>query len=119
MKQISYMFFLLLIAGCSIPGAFLGSGNPNISAVKIDLPTIQCGACQQTITEGLKELEGVQTAYVNLNEEKVLIKYDKTRITLDDLKQTIAKLGYQASDVPADGEAYNNLPGCCKLPEDR
>ncbi len=119
MKRISYVFFLLLIAGCGIPEAFLGSGNPNISAVKIDLPTVQCDACQQTITEGLKELEGVQTAYVNLNEEKVLVKYDYTRITLDDLKQTIVKLGYQAGDVPADEEAYNNLPGCCKLPEDR
>jgi copper chaperone CopZ len=119
MKQISYVCFLLLIVGCGIPEVFLGSGNPNISAVKIDLPTVQCNACQQTITEGLKELEGVQTAYVNLNEEKVLVKYDKTRITLDDLKQAIVKLGYQAGDVPADDEAYNNLPGCCKLPEDR
>ena len=69
--------------------------------------------------QGLKELEGVQTAYVNLNEEKVLVKYDKTRVTMDDLEQAIVKLGYQADDVPADVEAYNNLPGCCKLPEDR
>jgi len=119
MSHILYVFLLLSIAGCGIPEAFLGSSNPNISAEKIDLPTVQCGACQQTITEGLKELEGVQTTYVNLNEEKVLVKYDKTRITLDDLKQTIGKLGYQAGDVPADEEAYNNLSGCCKLPEDR
>ena len=119
MKQISYVFLLLLITGCGVPEAFLKSGNPNISAVKINLPTVQCNACQQTITQGLKEMEGVQTAYVNLNEEKVLVKYDKTRVTMDDLEQAIVKLGYQADDVPADVEAYNNLPGCCKLPEDR
>ena len=119
MNQILYVFLLFSIAGCGIPETFLGSSNPNIYTEKIDLPTVQCSACQHTITEGLKELEGVQTTYVNLNEEKVLVKYDKTRITLGDLKQTIGKLGYQAGDAPADEEAYNNLPGCCKLPEDR
>ena len=119
MKLLLHIFIFSLIAGCSAPGAFSGSDRSNIAAVKIELPTVQCGMCQQIITEGLMATEGVQTAYVNLNEEKVLVKYDKTKIALPDLDQTITKLGYQAGDVPADAEAYNNDPGCCKLPEDR
>ena len=119
MKLLLHIFIFSLIAGCSAPGAFSGSDRSNIAAVKIELPTVQCGMCQQIITEGLMATDGVQTAYVNLNEEKVLVKYDKTKIALTDLNQTITKLGYQAGDVPADAEAYNNLPGCCKLPEDR
>ena len=119
MKLLLHIFIFSLIAGCSAPGAYSGSDRSNIAAVKIDLPTVQCDMCQQTIIGGLTKLEGVQTAYVNLNEEKVLVKYDKTKIALTDLDQTITKLGYQAGDVPADAEAYNNLPGCCKLPADR
>ena len=119
MKLLLHIFIFSLIAGCSAPGAFSGSDRSNIAAVKIELPTVQCGMCQQIITEGLMATDGVQTAYVNLNEEKVLVKYDKTKIVLTDLDQTITKLGYQAGDVPADAKAYNNLPGCCKLPEDR
>jgi copper chaperone CopZ len=75
--------------------------------------------CQQTIQEGLEALDGVQLAYVNLNEAKAMVKYDQTKLTLADLEQAIAKLGYQAGDVSADVEAYSKLPGCCKLPQDQ
>jgi len=119
MKQFSYVLLLLSISGCVLPEIFLDNGDPAISTTKITLPTVQCKMCQNTITQELNELEGVQTVYVNLNEEKVLVKYNSTKVTIDDIKQVIIKLGYQADDVPADIEAYNNLPGCCKLPEDR
>ena len=119
MKSILYVIIISLLIGCSAPGSLSGNSNANIAAVKIDLPTIQCVMCQEVITDGLIAMDGVQTAYVNLNEEKVLVKYDKSKIALNDLDQTITKLGYQAGDVPANAEAYNNLPGCCKMPEDR
>jgi hypothetical protein len=48
-----------------------------------------------------------------------MVKYDQTKLALADLEQAIAKLGYQAGDVPADVEAYSKLPGCCKLPQDQ
>ena len=119
MKLFLYVMIFSLFTGCSATGALSGNSNPNIAAVKIDLPTIQCVMCQEIITDGLIAMDGVQTAYVNLNEEKVLVKYDKSKIALNDLDQTITKLGYQAGDAPANAEAYNNLPGCCKLPQDR
>jgi copper chaperone CopZ len=119
MKLILYVIVISLLTGCSAPGSLSGNSNPNIATVKINLPTVQCGMCQQAITDGLMATDGVKTAYVNLNEEKVLVKFDKSKIAPTDLDQTIAKLGYQAGDIPADAEAYNNLPGCCKMPEDR
>ena len=115
-KNLSISIFLLFV-GCSVPGTV--SGNENLSAVKIDLPTIQCGMCQQTIQEKLESLDGVQMAYVNLNEAKVLVKYNRTKLDVTDLEQTISKIGYQASDVPADENAYSKLPSCCKLPKDQ
>ena len=87
--------------------------------MKIDLPTIQFGMCQQTIQKKLESLDGVHMAYVNLNEAKVLVKYNRTKLDVTDLEQTISKIGYQASDVPADGNAYSTLPACCKLPKDQ
>ncbi len=119
MKLFLYVMIFSLVTGCSATGALSGNSNPNIATVKINLPTVQCGMCQQAITDGLMATDGVKTAYVNLNEEKVLVKFDKSKIAPTDLDQTIAKLGYQAGDIPADAEAYNNLPGCCKMPEDR
>ena len=113
------MFIISLISACSTSGAFSGIDRSNISSVKIKLPTVQCGMCQQTITDGLMTADGVHTAYVNLNEEKVLVEYDKSKISINELNQTIAKLGYQAGDKPANSDAYNNLQDCCKLPEDR
>ncbi len=117
MKTFLSISIFALLVGCSVPGS--ASGNANVSAVKIGLPTAQCGMCQQIIQEGLEALDGVQLAYVNLNEAKVMVKYDQTKLALADLEQAIAKLGYQAGDVSADVEAYSKLPGCCKLPQDQ
>ncbi|MDP6143897.1 MAG: heavy metal-associated domain-containing protein [Candidatus Marinimicrobia bacterium] len=117
MKTFLSISIFALLVGCSVPGS--ASGNANVSAVKIGLPTAQCGMCQQTIQEGLEALDGVQLAYVNLNEAKVMIKYNRTKLDVSDLEQTISKTGYQASDVPADENAYSKLPTCCKLPKDQ
>mgnify|MGYP000178592758 CR=1 FL=1 len=117
--KLLYVIIYLLIIGCSAPTTLSRKNNPDIVSVKIDLPSVQCDMCKQIITEGLTRMEGVQTAYVNLNEKKILIKYDKNRLDLIELGQNISKLGYQAGDMSANVEAYNNLPNCCKFPEDR
>ena len=37
----------------------------------------------------------------------------------EELKEAISELGYTAGDLPADDDAYDELPSCCKKPIDR
>ncbi len=116
MKLFITLSLSILMIGC---GSFLPSFGNTSASIKIGVPTVQCGMCQETIQETLESMDGVQKAHVNLNEEKVLVKFDPEKQDLSALRSAIAAVGYQADDVPADESVYQDLPGCCKLPQDQ
>lgn len=55
-----------------------------------------CAACARRIEKGLKRMDGVEEAQVNLATEKATVSYNPEKATLDDLLQKIEQLGYQA-----------------------
>lgn len=121
------LFFGLLIVGCgkndnetsrkdkedvevnSIEGEF----------VKIKLPTMQCNVCKGTIETAVNKVDGVNYVNVIVNDKIAKVKFDKTKTELTKIEHAITSAGYQANDKPADSEAYNSLPGCCKLSKDQ
>jgi Cu+-exporting ATPase len=54
-----------------------------------------CAACAARIEKGLKKLEGVETANVNLAIEKGAVKYDPAKIKVADIQKKIQDLGYE------------------------
>jgi periplasmic mercuric ion binding protein len=80
----------------------------------IDIPTIQCGMCKNTITNTLKEIDGVTSVKVNLSTKKVTVKYNDTKTNIEALENAITAAGYNANDKIRDAAAYENLHGCCK-----
>jgi mercuric transport protein len=80
----------------------------------IDIPTIQCGMCKKTITNVLKEIDGVTSVKVNLDTKKVTVKFNDTKTNVEALENAITAAGYNANDKIRDAAAYDNLHGCCK-----
>lgn len=80
----------------------------------ISIPTIQCGMCKKTITNVLKEIDGVKSVNVNMESKKVTVKFDDTKTSLDALENAITAAGYNANDKIRDAAAYENLHSCCK-----
>jgi Cu+-exporting ATPase len=67
-----------------------------------------CASCAKTIEEALMELEGVNSAVVNLATEKVRVKYDPQRVRVGQLRKAIVDAGYQVLEsqtVDAEREA--------------
>jgi len=89
------------------------------SHVMVKLPTVQCGMCKNTIESGLKNMDGILS--VNIDVENLVghINYNPGKIKLDGIEKAISALGYKANDTEADSEAYANLPNCCKMLKDR
>ncbi|MCU9612948.1 heavy metal translocating P-type ATPase [Caldibacillus lycopersici] len=54
-----------------------------------------CAACANRIEKGLKKIDGVHEANVNLALEKATIKYDPEKTAIDDFQQKIKDLGYE------------------------
>lgn len=73
-----------------------------------------CGMCKKTIEVSLNGVDGVSSAEWNMDNDKMTVIFDESTISLDDVKQKIASVGYDMDDVRADDEVYNKLHSCCQ-----
>lgn len=75
----------------------------------------ECGQCKERIESELNYTKGIKYAELNLEDMKLSVKYNSSKLTLDELKNQISKLGYDADDVKAEKQAYQKLPKCCQI----
>lgn len=69
-----------------------------------------CAACANRIEKRLNKTEGVSSAQVNFALETVAVEYNPKEVTITDLKETVAKLGYQLEQKgEADGKTESPL----------
>jgi len=73
-----------------------------------------CGMCEKTIESSLKNVKGVEKADWNKETKVMVVTFDPEKITLNEIKQKIADVGYDTDEVRATDKAYNGLPGCCQ-----
>ena len=53
-----------------------------------------CAACAQRIEKAVNKIEGVSNASVNFATEKLSVEYDGGKVSRDNLRETIEKVGY-------------------------
>ena len=73
-----------------------------------------CGMCEKTIENSLKDVEGVSEADWDKETDEMTVTFNPDVITLDTIKQKIADAGYDSDTHRANTEVYNELPGCCQ-----
>jgi copper chaperone CopZ len=73
-----------------------------------------CGMCEKTIEGSLKEVKGVSVADWDKETDEMTVSFNPDVITLNDIKQKIADVGYDSDTHRAKDEVYNSLPGCCQ-----
>lgn len=72
----------------------MSSEIKELKEANLQITGMTCAACANRIEKGLKKIEGVQEANVNLALEKSVIKYDPTKVTKQDFEKKIQDLGY-------------------------
>ncbi len=53
-----------------------------------------CGGCENAVTRTLRAMRGVDEATASHKDERVDVTYDNQQLTVDDMRQRIASLGY-------------------------
>ncbi len=92
----------------------LKSQNQDVSRAEIKTSAV-CEMCKERIEKGLKKIEGIISASLNVETKIVSVEFDSTKITLDEIRKGITKLGYDADDLKRDPKAYKKLPKCCRI----
>ncbi|MDA5109304.1 heavy metal translocating P-type ATPase [Brevibacillus thermoruber] len=68
--------------------------SAKIKEATVPISGMTCAACAIRIEKGLKKLEGVESASVNLALETSTVVYDPEKISLGDIRSRIESLGY-------------------------
>lgn len=58
-----------------------------------------CNSCVRHVDSALRKLEGVQDVRVSLEEKKVTVKHDSTKIPADVIGKAIAEEGYPSKQL--------------------
>ena len=87
--------------------------KPKVETVIITTSS-QCGACKERIEGKLNYTKGIKYAELNLETNKVEIKFSPKKITLLEIKKVFNELGYDADESKAKKEFVEKLPKCCQ-----
>lgn len=97
---------------------FLAGGVHAQELKKVEEATIQtsakCGDCEVRIEDALNYMNGVKFAELNNDTKVVTVRYKTKKVSLNEIKEKIASVGYDADDVKAKDAAIEKLPACCK-----
>jgi copper chaperone len=61
----------------------------------IPISGMHCNGCVRSVTNALKNVEGVSDAEVSLANEQALISFDKDQVTIEALRKAVEAAGYQ------------------------
>ena len=89
--------------------------NSEFTTAKIDLKTIVCGDCVESIKKALKSDGGVINTNVFLKTKTASVVFDEAKTNINKIESLIVKAGYDANTLIADSVAYRNLHECCKI----
>jgi Cu+-exporting ATPase len=71
------------------------SATPKPAQFEVGVSGMTCAACVGRVERGLKKVDGVLEASVNLATERATVQYDPSRTTPDALLETVRATGYE------------------------
>jgi periplasmic mercuric ion binding protein len=114
MKAISLIFLATFCIVSSGFGQYQQTQKVTGKAV-IKTPTVLCDICKDKVEFFISHTEGVSSVKVNIKQKTTTVTWLNDRTTLENIKVTIANLGYDADDIEAEETAFKRLPKTCKL----
>jgi len=67
-----------------------------MATVKLMVTGMHCGNCQQKVERALREVAGVYTAVVDLQDGEAEVDFNDDALTTDQLVAAVSRAGYQA-----------------------
>ncbi len=70
----------------------------NIQSASFNIKGMSCKACETEVNNELHKVAGVIDAQTFYDEGTSIVKYDKSKVTIEQLKNAIAQTGYKITD---------------------
>jgi periplasmic mercuric ion binding protein len=90
----------------------LAFSQPKKQEIKI-MTSAECGMCKDVIEAKLNYTKGIIFADLNYESKELTVKFNSSKIKIEEIRKIISELGYDADDFKANSEAQSKLPACC------
>ena len=87
--------------------------SQSLKETSMQITGMTCAACAVRIEKGLKKLEGVEEANVNLALERSAIKYDPTKTNIEAIQTKVRDLGYDVVTEKAEFDITGMTCAAC------
>ncbi len=67
-----------------------------IRALQLSIRGMTCAACAQASERAVKKLPGIEEAAVNFATERLLVKFEDGKLSIEEIKKAVEKAGYEA-----------------------
>jgi len=74
----------------------------------------QCEMCKERIQTTMMGLKGVNSANWTIESQKLTVAFDPEKVSVEDMKKSLAKVGHDTEEFKATDKAYKKLHSCCK-----
>ena len=78
----------------------------------------QCvgNCCKERIEEEMQFTKGVTAVNLDIESQVLTVTFKTKKNSVENIREIISDIGYDADDVEADKEAHYKLPECCQNP---
>ncbi|MBI3510223.1 MAG: heavy-metal-associated domain-containing protein [Bacteroidetes bacterium] len=104
---------IIVLLCCVLVFSIAGAAQ---SATKTDTIKVygNCETCKSKIEGSLKKKDGVISKDWNTETKMLIVTYDPSKITIKQIGEKIAAVGYDNQYATAPDATYNGLPKCCQ-----
>jgi Cu+-exporting ATPase len=103
MKKLFYLIIFLAFVSCQSGTKNRTEDKSTIETAEVVETTINiggmhCDMCVASIEKGVKELDGVVSVAVSLNDSTAVVSFDKSKVEQAKIEKTIETRGYSIKD---------------------
>lgn len=102
---------ILVICIAFLGFSFKQDAKPQLVTIKT---SAECGDCKERIESKLNYTKGIVFSELDFKTKDLTVKFKPTKITLEQIKQIVSDLGYDADELRANVDAQKALPLCCQ-----
>lgn len=77
--------------------------------------TAECEKCKDRIEKAVNKLDGIKSVDLDVDSKICTVSYNEKEVSLKEIREKIASVGYDADDEQKDMRAYKRLPKCCQI----
>ena len=111
-KRVLKKILIISVITLFISGSCLAQDKKS-TELKVKTSAI-CSQCKDRIEQGMAYEKGIKDIVLDVDTKIATITYNPSKTTPDGIRKAISRLGYDADTIPANNDAYNKLPPCCK-----